>query len=196
MKFKVEVFLQILKKFIPKSVKLSLKLFIKTLLESILYSFERKNVNNVKFAHVIFVCQGNVCRSAFAEYYLRSCVSSASIFMESCGLNVHHDGPSPDSAIAVSRKLGVDLKHHTSKSYTACDLDKADLIIPMEYSQYLHLLTLYPSYREKIFLLKSFSAWPHRLACNIYDPYGLGEAEYEDCFRQIQKAIDRLLLNK
>ena len=183
---------QVFKKFLPKSAKRRLKLILKTFFESCLYLSKGKKKFKINSIHIVFVCQGNVCRSAFAEYYLRSIASNSAVLVQSCGLNVHHNGPSPDLAIEVGRAFGVDLKPHFSKSYTDCDLAKADLIIPMEYSQYLHLLALFPIYKEKILLLKSFAAWPHRLACNIYDPYGLGKGEFADCFSQIQAAIDRL----
>ncbi|KAB2889095.1 MAG: hypothetical protein F9K32_14040 [Desulfobulbaceae bacterium] len=181
------------KKYISNDIKHRTKVLIPALSDCFLYFLNKNKIADVKLGHTVFVCHGNVCRSPFAEYYLRSRIPKSAILVESCGLNVHHCGPSPEMAINVSEELGVDLNPHLSKSYTACDLAHADLIIPMEYSQYLHLLSIFPNYREKIYLLKDFSAWPHRFSCNIYDPYGRGKSVYKDCFRQIQKAIDLML---
>ena len=186
----------IFNKFLPKNAKRRVKLILKTFFESCLYLSTRKSKFKIDSTNIVFVCQGNVCRSAFAEYYLRSIASNSAILVQSCGLNVHHVGPSPVLAIEVGRAFGVDLNPHLSKSYTDCDLAKAGLIIPMEYSQYLQLLALLPTYKEKILLLKNFAAWPQRLACNIYDPYGLGKEEFADCFSQIQAAVDCLPVNQ
>lgn len=123
---------------------------------------------------------------------MRSHLSVNSVKVESCGLNVCYEGHSPAIAMKVSEDFGVDLRSHLSKNYTSCDLNNADFIVPMEYPQYLQLIELYPEFKSKIHLLRDFFPWPQRLACNIYDPYGLGEAEYSQCFDDIRKALDRL----
>ena len=185
--------IDIVKKIIPGKLKLAVKQTRRILFEGTQYFFIRDKVAREKFCHIVFVCQGNVCRSAFAEYYLRSHLSVNSVKIESCGLDVHHEGASPSLAIKVSGDFGIDLMSHLSKSYTSCDLNNADLIVPMEYPQYLQLIELYPEFKNKIHLLRDFSPWPQRLACNIYDPYGLGDATISQCFGDIKKALDRLV---
>jgi len=188
--------IDIVKKTIPRKLKLGLKQTLRSLFESTRYWFIRDKVSRKKFCHIVFVCQGNVCRSAFAEYYLRSHLSGNSVKVESCGLDVYHAGPSPAMAMKVSGDLGVDLRTHLSKSYTACDFNNADLIVPMEYPQYFQLIKLYPEFKNKIHLLHDFLPWPERLSCNIYDPYGLGEAAFRQCFEDIRKALERLASHK
>lgn len=175
-------------------VKRSIKQLLRSALESPRYWLNRGIFSADGFCHIVFVCQGNVCRSAFAEFYLRSLVSSSSVRIESCGLDVHCNGPCPDKAVEVSRNYGIDLNSHLSKSYTECDLAGADLIVPMEYPQYLQLVALFPEYKNKIHLVKDFTAWPDRLACNVYDPFGLNGLAFKICFEKIIAALDRLPL--
>lgn len=183
-----------IKLFIPNWIKLKLRQTLRTAIESPQYWLKRNNIGSKGFKHIIFVCQGNICRSAFAEYYLRSHVSDAAIRLESCGLDVHQNGPSPDLAIKVGCRFGVDLRPHLSKSYSECDFAKADLIVPMEYSQYLKLIAIFPEYKGKIHLLKDFAGWPSCLACNVYDPFGLDEEIFMACFLKVKDSIDRLPL--
>lgn len=186
--------MKILKPYIPNKTKNKIKQVILSTYESAIYLFKKGPLLKKKVSHVVFVCKGNVCRSAFAEYFMRSRYLGDSIMIESCGLNVENKVPSPDMAIKIGHELGVDLVSHQSKSYMACDLAGANLILPMEYPQYVQLLELFPEYKDKIYLLNHFTPWPQRFNINIYDPYGSGKTEFVSCFRQIQLAIEHLLL--
>ena len=184
-----------IKSLISNRVKRSIKQLLRSAWDSPIYWLKRNSFSTDGFCHIVFVCQGNVCRSAFAEFYLRSLVSSSSVHIESCGLDVHYNGPSPDMAVEVSRNYRIDLNSHLSKSYTECDLAGADLIVPMEYSQYQQLVALFPEYKKKIHLVKDFSDWPDRLVCNVYDPFGLDRLAFKKCFEKIIAALDRLPLS-
>jgi len=180
------------KKIIPAKFKRDASRTFRSLSESPKYWLTRHKSDRKQFRHIVFVCQGNVCRSVFAEYFLRTHVSDKSVKIESCGLDVGTEGPSPQPAVKVSRGFGLDLRSHLSKSYAACDLQKADLIVPMEYPHYRRLIEMYPECKHKIQVLRDFSPWPERLMCNIYDPYGLGEAEFRQCFEHMTKALECL----
>jgi protein-tyrosine phosphatase len=140
--------------------------------------------------HIVFVCKGNICRSVFAEYYLRSLVRPGLLRIESCGLDVDQGIVSPREAVRIGREFGLDLAGHCSKGLEACDLVAADLIVPMDYGQYRRLIDMYPGYRNKIRVLRDFAPWPDRLLCNIYDPFGLGETEFRHCFGVIRVALE------
>jgi protein-tyrosine phosphatase len=142
--------------------------------------------------HIIFVCKGNICRSAFAEHYLRRQVPDGTLRIESCGLDVDQGTFPPAMAVRVAREFGLDLALHRSKGLVACDVHNADLVLPMEFWQYLRLTAMFPDEKGKIRLLRDFAPWPVRLFCNIHDPYGFGENEFRRCFRRLQKALDGL----
>jgi protein-tyrosine phosphatase len=142
--------------------------------------------------HIVFVCKGNLCRSSFAEYYLKLLLSDQTIKIESCGLDVDQGGFSPQDAVMVGKEFGVDLSMNYSKGLAACDLPNADLIVTMEYKQYRRLKNIFPENTKKIRLLGEFLPWPECLRCNIFDPYGLGPIEFRKCFRDIQRALNIL----
>ena len=142
--------------------------------------------------HVIFVCKGNICRSAFAEHYLKKNIHAGDCRIESCGLDCDQGTSSPKEAIRAAGEFGVNLSHHRAKGLASCSFEDADLILPMEFNHYQRLQKLFPAQSSKIRLLREFAPLPEGFLCNIHDPYGLEEKEYRHCFRMLQKAVGGL----
>ncbi len=165
------------------------KLFLKNIYETILYRFTRRINAFESPKKIVFVCRGNICRSAFAEHLMKAQTKGASLSIESCGLNVEVRTPAPLEAKVTAKKFGLDLERHLSKGCEYCDLENADLILAMEYWQYRKLVEILPFKKEDIVLLRDFAPFPEKLLCNIYDPYGQKEETYERCFRQIKRSI-------
>lgn len=180
------------KRFIPRSVKRGVKRALLNIGQSILYIVFRGQPEKRDVRHIVFVCKGNICRSAFAEYYLRAQISKRTIKIESCGLDVDQGTASPAEAVMVGREFGVALDTHQAKGLKACSMQTADLIVPMEYIQYKRLLSMYPERKGRIRLLSEFSPWPKKILCNIDDPFELGEGEFRRCFNAMQLALDKL----
>jgi protein-tyrosine-phosphatase len=112
--------------------------------------------------------------------------------IESCGLDVDQSLHSPPEAVRIAATFGLNLGIHLSKRLADTDLHNADLIIPMEYQQYNRLLTMFPDYKSKIWLLNDFALWPANILCNIYDPFGQEDSEFRRCFRRMKRALDGL----
>ena len=181
-----------LKKTLPRPLKRLLRRVWQNSWESVRYQLLVKNLPAGRISHVIFVCKGNICRSAFAEYYLRRQLPNGILRVESCGIDVDQGIFSPPEAVNIAKDYQLDLQSHRSKGLASLDVNNADLIIPMEYGQYLRLKTLYPAQTGKIYLLRHFAPWPERFFCNINDPYGAGLNEFRRCFRRIKRALDGL----
>ena len=181
-----------LKKTLPRPLKRLLRRAWQNSWESVRYHLLAKNIPAGCINHVIFVCKGNICRSAFAEYYLRRQLPNGVLTVESCGIDVDQGIFSPPEAVKIAKDYQLDLESHRSKGLASLDVTNADLIIPMEYRQYLQLKALYPAQTGKIHLLSRFAPWPERLFCNINDPYGAGVKEFRRCFRRIIRALEGL----
>lgn len=170
-------------------IKRKLVLTARNVLQSILYCCHRCCFIPKNIKRVVFVCNGNICRSVFAEYVLRSVLKGSVMSVDSCGLNVGVSSHSPPEAVIVSQKFRVNLSGHFSKGWENCDLENADLILAMEYWQYRKLIRFLPHKKDNIFLLRELTPFPENLFCNINDPYGRSEEEFESCFSQINRAI-------
>ena len=188
----------IVKQYIPNSLKRSLKRIARNFVDSICYyGVERRGFYKVslqagKTARVVFVCKGNVCRSAFAESRLRCLLEPSHLIIDSCGTDVTVGVLPPADSISVAAEFSCLLAGHRSKDFDACDIENADFIFPMEYGQYNRLVQCYPEKKNSIFLLRSFAPFPYCLFCNISDPYGLGENEFRQVYGLINKILKRL----
>lgn len=181
-----------LKNKLPSTLKRKLKFFARTFGQSWVYFFIRNCVDIRRVNHIVFVCKGNICRSSFAEFYLKSIQLDGKWNIESCGLDVDLGIDSPSDAVSVAKEFGVDLSANISKGLSASNIENADLVVAMEYDHFNSLLAKFPHKKEHITLLRDFAPWPESLACNISDPYGCGLDEFRACFGTMKRALDKL----
>jgi protein-tyrosine phosphatase len=172
--------------------KIEIKHLLINMRESILYTFYHKRHSPRYIRKIVFVCKGNICRSAFAEHLMRAESKNRSISIESGGLNVDPTTKPPNEAVATASNLGVDLDWHLPKGLEHCDVENADLILAMEFWQYKKLRQLYPKKSDNIMLLRDFTLFPENPLCNIDDPYGQSERTFKSCFMQIRRAVRNL----
>jgi protein-tyrosine phosphatase len=133
---------------------------------------------------VVFVCKGNICRSAFAEAVARS----LGIEAISCGLHTIMDAPANGDAIRVAHEIGYDLEEHKTTPIMYLVLKRTDLLVAMEpwHAVFLgrHL------YREHYRTLLGLWLRP-ALPC-VPDPYGRSPAYYRTCFTHIEKSVNEI----
>ena len=190
-----------IKSYIPNRFKRNTKFFLRNIVESFKYytmdlgAFScRLPSNKKKLSCIIFVCKGNVCRSAFAEQRFKKLVGDSDILIDSCGVDVDQGDFSPGDAVTVAAEFSCLLAGRRAKGVAEYDMQGADLILPMEYWQYKRLVQLYPEKKENILLLRSIAPFPYFLFCNISDPYGWGTEEFRRSYRLIDRALHKLLL--
>lgn len=193
--------IRVIKQCIPGQVKRSLKRLVHNVIDSVCYytisgrffCSGAPPAFGKKVANIIFVCKGNICRSAFAETRLRQLIGAVgTIHIDSCGIDVDQgDLPPPDS-VSVAEDFFCSLAGRRSKGLASCNIVDADLIFPMEYWQYKRLVHRYPEKKENIILLRSVASFPQCLFCNIPDPYGLGVSEFRRVYGLIDQALRRI----
>lgn len=189
-----------MKFYIPSSTRRAVKLIIRNIRDSVCY-YKRLHIRLIniqspiknKISSVIFVCKGNVCRSAFAEQRLRDLLLEKKIIIDSCGINVDQGGYPPEESISIAAEFSSILDGRRAKRLQECDINSADLICPMEYWQYQHLVRLFPRKSKNIILLRNLTPFPYRIFCNIPDPYGSEAGEYRRVFTLIDKALQKIL---
>ena len=148
---------------------------------------------------VLFICKGNICRSPFAEQLASKLQGEGvipGIKFASAGLHVRKPVPSPENAIQVARRFGVDLENHRSQAISPELVESYDMIIAMEAWQYAELQSSFRQHQEKIFLLPLIDTNMQGkeqgyAAFNIQDPYGGPADAFEKCFERISHCIQR-----
>lgn len=139
---------------------------------------------------IMMICAGNMCRSPFAEYYMRQKLQQAGVESEcfSRGLLAMPGRKVPSTALQVGLEFGIDMRDHVSQTLLAPDVDRAAMIMVMEMGQRNHLSKMRPASIGKIFLL----SLPHG-GKKIADPMGKDEAHFRQIYEEIVVNVDAWL---
>jgi protein-tyrosine-phosphatase/predicted ATP-grasp superfamily ATP-dependent carboligase len=149
------------------------------------------------FAHpvmrVMFLCYGNICRSAFAAQYWNARVrglSPAAPLALSAGFHPQSGRSTPGLMAQAAIAHAVDLTTHRSRVVTREDVESVDAILVMDRSNYRDLLSLFPWARPKTYLLRLFAEDGH---LEIADPNGKGMADVRICCNHLVASVDGLI---
>ena len=136
---------------------------------------------------LVFVCLGNINRSAFSEAVARG----QGVHTCSIGLSTTTGHLAFHKAIATAQPLGLDLTSHTATDLSDYQFRPTDLLLVMEI-RHAHQLRAagYPA--ASIALLGHWGA-PHRI--HLHDPHVLSDAYFRTCFSLLQSAVQGLVLD-
>ena len=146
---------------------------------------------------IMFVCTGNICRSAMAHHYCQKRVYDLKreneIVVSSCGTSALNGDKSTQAAITVMQKYAVDLTNHRATSMFDIDLENYDLILCMTEQHKYNLLAFFAKLKDKVFTLKECVLVKDIKNVDIDDPWGYGIEIYDACAKEIVYCVDKLL---
>lgn len=143
-----------------------------------------KRANDVPdLRSVLFVCYGNICRSAFAGAYWNQHGSLPAA--RSVGFHGEGNRRTPPRISRLAKEFGVDLTGHRSSVVNLEAVEHATAIFVMDGQNTEDLLKAFPQARPKTWLLGSFGG-----VRAISDPYLLPENEASASLRQVKQSID------
>jgi len=136
---------------------------------------------------VMMICAGNMCRSPFAEHFMRLRLQQAGVQGEcfSRGLLAMTGRKVPDLALKIGLEFGVDMSPHISQTLLAPDVDRAAMIMVMESGQRQHLSKIRPASIGKLFLLSQPTTGK-----TVRDPMGRDEDYFRKVYGEIADMID------
>jgi protein-tyrosine phosphatase len=111
-------------------------------------------------AHLLFVCEGNVCRSPFAErmmQYMLAGTPAPRVTVASAGLTVMEgmEGwPIADHTAALVDKLGADSRGHAARTLTAHDLESTALVLTSTRTQRTRVVQMLPRVVQHTFTIR------------------------------------------
>ena len=89
------------------------------------------------------VCLGNICRSPLAEGIMKQKVKEKKLdwSVDSAGTGSWHIGELPDRrSIAIARQYGIDISDQRARQFKPADLDRFDLVLAMDSSNYRDII--------------------------------------------------------
>ncbi len=109
---------------------------------------------------LLFVCTGNICRSAMAEAFAEDLLGSRNgeceVLISSAGLEAEEGQPPPTEVVEVMHEFGLDVAGHRARPLLESDIEDSDLILAMAMHNSSRLLTRHQEAVEKVFTLKEF----------------------------------------
>ena len=144
---------------------------------------------------IMFVCTGNICRSAMAQWLMKKKLEDANredIQVFSCGIFAYDKDMASQEAIEVMQEYGVDLKQHEATNIQKSKIQQMDYVFCMTNSQKYTVLNQYPELAGRVYTLKEF-ATPDAQDLEIKDPWGYTIAVYRVCAAEIDSCLDKVI---
>jgi protein-tyrosine-phosphatase/predicted ATP-grasp superfamily ATP-dependent carboligase len=137
---------------------------------------------------VLFVCKGNICRSPFAEGYLKKLLPKLNVASAGLLPGVGHKPPS--AAIEAAARREVDLSKHRSRVLSQEDISLSEVVLVFEVEQFRAVKRLArrcSTNRPRICLL---GALDYQYPLEINDPFGQDVQVFEDAYVRIARVLD------
>jgi protein-tyrosine phosphatase len=135
---------------------------------------------------VVFVCLGNICRSAFAQQI----AIGYGLPTASLGLSTTTGAASPAEAVEAAQRLGVAIHGHRATDLRDFEILPGDLLLAMEVRHARALRQRLPARKDvQIVLLGSWCSPPMP---HLHDPFTLSADYFDTCFRRVRQAVGGL----
>lgn len=146
---------------------------------------------------ILFICLGNICRSAAAEEVFRYMVREAGYGQEfeidSAGIIDYHEGELPDARMRQhARGRGYELTHR-SRPVRRDDFGHFDLLVAMDAENERALRELSPDARAAGKIVRMADYLRFHSAAKIPDPYYGGPEGFEEVLDLLEDACGGLL---
>jgi protein-tyrosine phosphatase len=135
---------------------------------------------------LVFVCHGNICRSAIAHRL----ALAEGLPVASLGLSTSTGASSPEQAVAAAARAQVDMSTHRATDFKDFKVQPGDLFLVMEVRQ-AHALRRRLGPRDDVHVCL-LGLWGSPVMPHLHDPFTLSDAYFDTCFRRVKTAVRRL----
>lgn len=143
---------------------------------------------------IMFICTGNICRSAMAHKLLEKKLidnNIKNIEVYSCGIFAEDGDYATYNAEEVMEEYNVDMKTHKATNIRHSNIEEMDLILCATISHKNTVLQIYPNLRGKVYTMKEYIG--NTTDLDIKDPWGYDIDVYRNCASQINDCLEKLI---
>ena len=135
---------------------------------------------------LVFICQGNICRSPYASARAQAFGARAI----SLGIEAIDGVGANEDAARNALPRGIDLKDHRSTRLHASLILPGDLIVVFEPAQLQRVIRQRTKGAAAVTLL---GLWARPIRPHIQDPYGRSDRYFQQCFAAIDRNVHELV---
>jgi len=146
---------------------------------------------------ILFVSNGDVCRSPMAKGILRHKLKEkniTSVEVDSAGFESHLIGEPPDpNSIKICAENNIDISDYRSSLFSTVDFNKYDKIYVMDHKNYRNVKFFAENEKdmEKVdFLMNLLKPGLNK---HLVDPYHKKVEGFKKTFNKIDKACDKII---
>lgn len=148
---------------------------------------QERQVDWEQVKRLVFVCRGNINRSAYAAEYSSHCLNFPTA---SCGLETDNGLSASDHAIANGALRGTDLSHHKTTRLEDIEHQAGDLYIVFE-PEHANLV------RERLgnpdTMVTILGLWSNNPCPYIQDPICRSDTYFQACFERTEQGVNGIL---
>lgn len=151
-----------------------------------------------KMIKVMFICTGNICRSAMAHAIMEKEIKERNkeneIQVYSCGTFAEDGSYASVNAIEAMEYYDINLKGHRATNIINSNIKEMDIILCATKDHKRMVFNLYPELKERTFTMKEFAELTDDgKELDIKDPWGYSLQVFLECAREIKICIDKIL---
>lgn len=144
-----------------------------------------KKIDFTQVKRLVFVCQGNICRSPLAEVIARK----KNIPSLSFGLDTRGNDPADPRAIAWALSNGYDLSQHITMRVDQYQPQAGDLLVGMEPR---HINDLVRRFAQAPVQITLAGLWLPMPLTYLHDPYNTDAQYFDRCEKLVMAAVLQL----
>ncbi len=115
------------------------------------------------------------------------------VIVDSAGTEALFEAPPDDTTIAVCESHGINITSHRSQQVTDTMIRDATIVLCMAETHRRIIRGIFPQWENKILLLKEFGQPLLPANHSVGDPTGRAKRKYEQCFKELESEITRVL---
>ena len=144
---------------------------------------------------IMFICTGNICRSAMAEGLLKKQSKEAGLNIEvcSCGIYAEEGSLATYSAIEAAKEYSVDITYHKATHIRNSNITQMDVILCATNGHKQMVIQMYPNLKDKIYTMKEYAYGEKLQNLDISDPWGYDMETYRRCASQINDITEKIV---